>query len=222
MTGARDSGKLIPYVYYYVTYTETHFFVLYSVYHPRDWTDIPFLCSLDAHENDMEAVLITATRKPSGGFGGVIDAQTIWHTEVYDYTQGELLLNNNTVAKLFIEAKGHGIRAYRGSSDKDGSYIQYYYNSETAVSPDKESDNLPQTVHYNLIPLETSLWLQRNNPLTITGTALVGDNGDGSNKASSPWGWENGVICKNPAQYLKSKYGWTGFSTDYISDTPIK
>lgn len=31
MVSGRDSGKLIPYVYYYVTYTETHFFILYSV-----------------------------------------------------------------------------------------------------------------------------------------------------------------------------------------------
>ncbi len=222
MVSGRDAGKLIPYVYYYVTYTQTHFFILYSVYHPRDWTDIPFLCSLDSHENDMEAVLVTAVRKSNGGFGGVIDAQTIWHTEVRDYSADEILLQYPTRPKMFIEAKGHGIRAYRGSSDQDNSYIEYYYNAAQAVSPDKESDNLPQRIHYNLLPLETTLWLQRNNPQTITGTALVGDNGDGSNKASSPWGWENGMICKNPAQYLKDKYGWSNFSTEYISDRPIQ
>lgn len=222
MVSGRDSGKLIPYVYYYVTYTKTHFFILYSVYHPRDWTDIPFLCSRDSHENDMEAVLITANRKSNGGFGGVINAQTIWHTEIYDYNRNELRLKNSTTADMFIEAKGHGIRAFRGSSDIDDTYIRYYYNSAPAVSPDKDSGNLPQEVHYNLLPLETTLWLQRNNPETITRTALVGDNGNGSNKASAPWGWQNGVICKNPAQFLKDKYGWTDFSTDYISDTPIQ
>lgn len=222
MLSARNAGKLIPYVYYYVTYTETHFFILYSVYHPRDWTDIPFLCALDSHENDMEAVLITAIRKPSGGFGGVINAQTIWHSDIYDYTRGELLLKNKTVAGIFIEAKGHGMRAHRGSSDIDGSFIKYYYSTEPAVSPEEGSKNLPQGVHYNLLPLETTLWLQRNNPQTIKGTALVGNNGSGSNKASAPWGWENGMLCKNPAQYLKNKYGWSNFSTDYISDTPIQ
>ena len=222
MVSARNSGKLIPYVYYYVTYTETHFFILYSVYHPRDWTDIPFLCSLDTHENDFEAVLITANRKSNGGFGGVIDAQTIFHTEVLDYSRSELRLRNDTTAEMFIEAKGHGIRAFRGSSDTDDSYIRYYYNAAKAVSPDKDSKNLPQNVHYNLLPLETTLWLQRDNRETISGTALVGNNGDGSNRASAPWGWENGRICKNPAQYLKDKYGWTNFSTKYISDTPIQ
>ena len=222
MVSGRNSGQLIPYVYYYVTYTETHFFILYSVYHPRDWTDIPFLCALDSHENDMEAVLITANRKPSGGFGGVIDAQTIFHTEVLDYTREELLLNNTTVAKMFIEAKGHGMRRFNGSSDIDSSYIEYYYDAEPAVSPDRNANNSVQRINYNLVPLESTLWLQRNNPQTVTGTALVGNNGDGNNRASTPWGWEDGVLCKNPAQYLKDKYDWTDFSTTYISDTPIQ
>lgn len=170
----------------------------------------------------MEAVLITANRKSSGGFGGVIDAQTIWHTEIYDYDRNDLILNNTTVASMFIEAKGHGIRKFNGSSDTDSSYIKYYHDSKQAVSPDKNANNTQQTVNYNLLPLESTLWLQRNNPETVIGTALVGDNGDGSNKASTPWGWENGVLCKNPAQYLKDKYNWTDFSTDYISDTPIQ
>lgn len=223
MVSGRNSGQLAPYIYYYVTYTETHFFILYSVYHPRDWTDILFLCSLDSHENDMEAVLITAERNADGNFGSIINAQTIWHSDVYDYTNSELLIISNTnTSKFFIEAKGHGIRKMNGSSDKDGSYIEYYYDGAPAVTPDKDSDNLPQTVHYNLLALESTLWLQRNNPLTVTGTALVGNNGDGSNKASTPWGWENGVLCKNPAQYLKDKYSWTNFSTNYISDTPIQ
>ncbi len=222
MESARDNGKLIPYVYYYVTYTETHYFILYSVYHPRDWTDIPFLCSLDAHENDMEAALITAKRGANGEFKAVIDAQTIWHSDVFDYSRAELLMESPGRMQFFIEAKGHGIRSFRGSSDTDSTYIKYYFSENEAVSPDKESDNLPLTVHYNLLPLEETLWLQRDNPLTVIRTALVGDNGDGSNKASTPWGWENGVLCKNPAQYLINKYGWTNFSTDYISDTPIQ
>lgn len=222
MVDARSSGKLIPYVYYYTTYTNTHFFVLYSVYHPRDWTDIPFLCSLDTHENDMEAVLITAERNSDGSYGDIINAQTIWHTEVRDYNANEMLYTNNLKPKMFIEAKGHGMRAFEGSSDQDNSYIHYWQNRRTAVQPDADSNNLPQVITYELLALENTLWLQRNNPLTVTGTALVGDNGDGTNRASTPWGWENGVLCKNPAQYLKDRYGWSDFSTNYISDTPIQ
>jgi len=222
MVSGRDSGKLIPYVYYYVTYTETHFFILYSVYHPRDWTDIPFLCSLDTHENDMEAALITAEREEDGSYGDIIDVQTIFHSDVLDYAINEVTIESAERVEFFIEAKGHGIRAFSDSKGTDGSYIKYYYNAAQAVTPDKDSNNLPQDVNYNLLPLESTLWLQRDNPLTVTGTAFVGDNGDGSNRASTPWGWENGVLCKNPAQYLKDKYNWTNFSTDYISDTPIQ
>lgn len=222
MVSGRANNQLIPYVYHYVTYTETHFFILYSVYHPRDWTDIPFLCSLDTHENDMEAVLITAERNNDGGYGDIINAQTIWHTEIRDYNANEMLYTNKKKPKMFIEAKGHGIRAFEGSSDEDGSHIHYWQNRRTAVQPDKDLNNTKQVVTYQLLALENTLWLQRDNPLTVTGKALVGDNGDGSNKASTPWGWEDGVLCKNPAQYLKDKYGWSSFSTDYISDTPIQ
>ena len=222
MVSGRNKGQLIPYIYHYVTYTETHFFILYSVYHPRDWTDIPFLCSLDKHENDMEAVLITAERNSDGGYGDIINAQTIWHTETRDYNANEMLYTNNKKPKMFIEAKGHGIRAFEGSSDEDGSHIHYWQSKRTAVQPNRDLNNTKQVITYQLLALENTLWLQRNNPLTVTGKALVGDNGDGSNKASTPWGWEGGVLCKNPAQYLKDKYGWSNFSTDYISDTPIQ
>ena len=222
MVSGRSKGQLIPYVYHYVTYTETHFFILYSVYHPRDWTDIPFLCSLDAHENDMEAVLITAKRNSDGSYGDIINAQTIWHTEIRDYNANEMLYTNKKKTKMFIEAKGHGIRAFKGSSDEDGSHIHYWQSRRTAVQPNRDLNNTKQIITYQLLALENTLWLQRDNPLTVTGKALVGDNGDGSNKASTPWGWEGGVLCKNPAQYLKDKYGWSNFSTDYISDTPIQ
>lgn len=222
MVSARNSGKLLPYVYYYTTYTDTHFFILYSVYHPRDWTDIPFICSLDSHENDMEAVLITAKRNSNGSYGNIINAQTIWHTEIRDYNANEMLYTGNKKPKMFIEAKGHGIRAFRGNSDVDASYIHYWYNTRPVVQPNKDSNNSKQVITYQLLALESTLWLQRNNPLTVTGKALVGDNGNGSNKASTPWGWENGVLCKNPAQYLKNKYGWSNFSTNYESDRPIR
>ena len=150
----------------------------------------------------MEAVLITAERNSDGSYGDIINAQTIWHTEIRDYNANEMLYTNKRKPKMFIEAKGHGIRSFEGSSDQDGSYIHYWQNRRTAVQPDKDSKNLPQVVTYELLALENTLWLQRNNPLTVTRTALVGDNGDGSNRASTPWGWEDGVLCKDPAQYL--------------------
>lgn len=221
MVSGRDNGKLIPHVYYYVTYTETNYFILYSVYHPRDWTDVPFLCSLDSHENDMEGVLITANKGENGEFGEIINAQTIWHSSIYDYNKNEILLEGNQ-PQMFIEAKGHGMRAYKGSSDRDGSYIKYYFNGKPGMSPDKNSRNLPQNINYNLTSLSATLWQQRNNPLTFAGASFVGDNGNGSNRANAPWGWKGGTICTNPAKFLKDKYNWTNFSTTYTSDRPIR
>lgn len=63
--------KLIPYVYYSVVETHTHYFVLYAVYHPQDWesADTPWKHSRGPkwkqteHENDMEGALVIASKR---------------------------------------------------------------------------------------------------------------------------------------------------------------
>lgn len=52
--------RLVPEVYCSIVETRTHWILLYSVYHPRDWK------SVGGHENDMEHCQVVV-RKASGG-----------------------------------------------------------------------------------------------------------------------------------------------------------
>ena len=208
----RSQGDVKAKVYYTTNETSTHFFVMYSVFHPRDWTDIPFACRLDSHENDMEGVLICA-KKDGSNFGNVEYVSTIYHSERRNYRANEVLLSNKK-AQIFIQAKGHGIRKHNGSRDLDGTYIKYVFGS-SATQP---SDVYPNTSKYTLGNLDY-VWAQRNNSALFAGNSFRGDNGR-DNAANAPWAW--GDITNDPAKYVKNTFNLSNFSTSYVRTRPLR
>lgn len=198
-------------VYYTVNETETHFYVLYSVFHPRDWTDIPFICGLDSHENDMEGVLICA-RKNGNDFGDVEYASSIFHSDRRNYRANQLLFSRRRT-RMFIEAKGHGMRKYNGSSDEDGTFIKYVFGTRVT----QPSDSYPNTSRYSLTTLQ-NIWDQRNNTDLFAGNSFRGDNGR-DNAANAPWAW--GDIAKNPAVYINNTFN-SGLNTNYVRERQLQ
>jgi hypothetical protein len=69
----------LPFVYYSVTSTATHWYILYALYHPQDWSDTAFDTE---HENDLEGLLVIVYRDgtpisaPSGVTPGAAAAPT--------------------------------------------------------------------------------------------------------------------------------------------------
>jgi hypothetical protein len=98
-----DNMNLYPlkgYVYWGLTETDRHYFIYYSVYHPRDWChmNVPIWgtvrCDNDQHENDLEAILIVVDKYDTGpGFpnGRVVMMETRYHLDIITYA--------NTAAK---------------------------------------------------------------------------------------------------------------------------
>lgn len=209
LVSARAEGNIKGNIYYNFASTSTHWFILYSVYHPRDWTD--FWCSFDSHENDMEGILIVASRDADGqSFGNIEYASTIFHSSKYNYESQDLIFEDGRPV-FFIEAKGHGIRKYNGSDDKDGSYIEYNYTG-LAEQPSEYASDLPQNVSYDLMSLNDELYWQKDNPDLFVVNAFRGDNYR-DNAANAPWGW--GDFCTDPANYIKSAFNLSNFSTTY-------
>ncbi|HIA03573.1 MAG TPA: hypothetical protein EYN66_16980 [Myxococcales bacterium] len=122
--------KIRPYLYYGITVSETHYFLTYSQYHPRDWEAICLGLTGACHEGDMESVWIVAKRAESG-FGKVLFVRAHHHGETTtwsnDSTIGEKVnllsgidfedLEGSIAAKqgdsqshvrIFSEAHGHG------------------------------------------------------------------------------------------------------------------
>ncbi|UCH32373.1 MAG: hypothetical protein JSV05_03060 [Candidatus Bathyarchaeota archaeon] len=122
------SYDLKAYIYFSVVETETHWFIGYYDFHPRDWTHL--WSPADCHENDMEGVLLVITK--TGDYGSLLLMETEAHNHIYQYSnealadgtdnidgdveseylstpasQGGTLWNYHPL--VFVEDQGHGV-----------------------------------------------------------------------------------------------------------------
>ncbi|HKE59574.1 MAG TPA: hypothetical protein VKB46_22845 [Pyrinomonadaceae bacterium] len=145
-----DQFPLKAYIYYSVTETSSHYFIHYTVFHPRDYkggevkgtilselireaakkgrqydpTGLSGEAAL-AHENDMEGCLLVVT-KVGDGKGRLTFVETLHHNTFSHYVVGEAAEGFTAVQAedehplLYIEPKGHGIEAYDGDQKQTG------------------------------------------------------------------------------------------------------
>ena len=90
-------------VYYWVVETQTHWFIGYGFFHPRDWGESEIIqCTADqgvtqlgCHENDMEGALITVRKSSLRPYGDFLSMETIAHSDILsfkDYQQSPSVL----------------------------------------------------------------------------------------------------------------------------------
>jgi hypothetical protein len=178
----QPTGDLSAYVYYSVIESETHWFLFYSLFHPRDYTYEDCRTSGGCHENDL--------------FGMPKALETLAHNAIYLYifddTVGGNFLDVTAVATLegdhpvvWVEALGHGIYGHRGT----GSLINPYLFRGGVVI-------------YRLgEPIYTTLWARRDDvgdgrtfdgPFVYRGEVLpMAIDGDdfATDRANTPWGY---------------------------------
>jgi hypothetical protein len=177
-----------------------------------------------AHENDMEGCLVVAAKSGEDpARARVVYVETLAHDRFQKYARV-----GNTAAfdpyssasglpHLYVEPKGHGVRAY--SDSNDGSQVRglliYRYAGR---AEDAESAGERGEVGYDLLPLYTTLWPRarrganetfgvardfgalnayafaggkasgRSVKLGKLGAAFLGKVG-AANAARPPWGW---------------------------------
>ncbi|WP_196427268.1 hypothetical protein [Paenibacillus woosongensis] len=233
-----DPGRLKGTAYYSIVETTTHWFILYAFYHPRDWTDFPFF-GLDEHENDLEGVL-TVVRKDGTEYGRLEAMVTVFHKDFYSfkpsdstYTNGQETIDgavrylnydgmNHPVT--FQEAKGHGIKAWDGTSYANTDVIYYYPSRDVAGVPKGGND---RDVKYKLVDIfaPNGMWDHRFDPKTFSSWgAFNGNNGTGG--ANAPWAWDDkddggqlkgGELATDPAKLISIYFGNLGsFSREYV------
>ncbi|HCT81495.1 MAG TPA: hypothetical protein DGT23_33970 [Micromonosporaceae bacterium] len=230
-------SRMIGTVYYSVVETSTHWHLVYSFYHPRDWEDFPDPFSQFTHENDMEGVLLVV-RKDGSEFGKFEAMVTVAHTDFYSYippgspyTSGRENIDGTIVMQsyggvsrptTFQEAKGHGIYRWNGSDPGDAVV---YYPTGTGEVPSNGNDRF---VGYRLVNTfaTSGLWAHRNDSLTFAGWGTFrGDNGK-DNAANTAWGWDDGndgsdlqrgLLATDPARLVSIYFGNEGtFSLGYL------
>ena len=162
----RGNGQWPATVYYSVVESCTHWFISYSFYHPRDWSDTAFD---QEHENDLEGAIISV-RKDGTPFGTMEGMITVFHTDFFAFTPAGSPYRNGhetidgTVSfevdngisrmKTVQEAKGHGLKAwpyasnFNGAANQDG--VVYYPTLGAAGHPLSGND---RHVNYRLVDL---------------------------------------------------------------------
>lgn len=228
-----NMSRLTGAVYYSVVETATHWFVGYSFFHPRDWSDAPDPFSLYTHENDMEGVLVVVRR--NGSQYGALEAMvTVAHSDFYSYTpvgspytsgretiDGTLLLQTvDGIARPTTrqEAKGHGAYAWNGGGFPGGDGVVYFPSAGVGEVPSGGND---RSVAYRLVNVFASggLWARRNDAITFAGFGTFrGDNGK-DNAANAPWGWDDGndgsdlprgLLATDPAKLVAAYFANEG------------
>jgi len=229
-------------VYYSVVETSTHWYLVYSFFHPRDWVDYPDPFNLDHHENDMEGALMIV-RKDGSTYGKLEGMVTVFHTNFYSFTppgsplrngqediDGSVIMadyDGSQHPTTFQEAKGHGLKAWNGSGFPGGDGVVYYPSRTTAEVPAGGND---QSVQYQLVDAFAGggLWAHRNDSLTFASWGTFrGDNGK-DNAANAAWGWDDGddgnvlrgEMATDPAKLVSIYFSNLGdFSAAYLRNT---
>ena len=167
-----QSGSSKAFVYYAVMETETHWFLIYNFFHPRDYSD--FCVASSCHENDNEGLILTV-RKDSTKFGKLEVMETLAHNNIYSFTNnsaikkgvhdidGKIEFHENTHPIIFIEAGGHGIfsSSYK-SSIFDAAKMEFKQNTGVTYVYGKKSESPTyandRNVSYALLPIYDEWW----------------------------------------------------------------
>jgi len=208
--------EAVAHAYYSVVLTESHAFIVYSFYHPRDWDDMGIGAA--SHENDVEGLLAVVElpgRVGSVGFdygdmGELKAIVTVFHHDFYSYNNrivpsaeqfrardedidGEIHFEEYDGDKHPVtaqEAEGHGLKAWPQVRIEGGDGIVYYPVASGAQEPEGPND---RHAEYNLVDVfaEDGLWERRYDPDTFASFGVFLGDTHGQNKANAPWNWDD-------------------------------
>ncbi len=168
-----ETGSSQAFVYYAAMETATHWFLIYNVFHPRDYSDKCVAGS--CHENDNEGLILTV-KKDGSEFGQLQVLESLAHNNVYAAVlddrikngvhgvEGRIELHDGSHPIAFIESGGHGI--YPGASRKHSRFSQGKFSIGTGITyvykgvaerPKHADDKL---VGYELLPIYNHWWLR--------------------------------------------------------------
>ena len=229
-----------PSTYFSVRETETHYFIEYDFYYPRD--DGPI--TLEKHENDLEGCILVI-RKSSTGYGTLQLIETQAHNHWYQYSNdtsiidgsenidGPIILDGYRPC-LYISANGigkdagHGVQAYDGRQANGGDGIVFRFVSGVSVMPSVTDGSYIHSYDYALVPMD-ELWDRRHDTGGMGHTYndwghFYGDTYTNSS-CTLPWIKDDpddgpvyaGVYWSDPAFFIDTHLNGLGpFSHNYI------
>jgi len=173
-----DDFELPAYVYFDVKETKSHYFIMYALFHPRDYARIcfPIIC----HENDLEAVTLVINKltRPIK----IEYVQSLAHDRIRTFPVEDINCDSSPII-FFVEPGGHGIHplnpdklspekkelplkkvcTLKNTTIPEKKWLKYHIGS----SSDLFLDSSGQVLSYQLLPIQTELW-SRKKELPIT------------------------------------------------------
>lgn len=201
-------------VYRSVVESETHWFIVYAFYHPRDW--VKKFEIETAHENDMEGVLLVVERPQTGEeetYGTAKAMITVAHHDFFSYVPEDsdwmngpkhslLHPRENIDGVLTMEnfdghphpvtcqqARGHGCKA-------DNQYpvtppaVRYQPSASESGEPAHNDDRAVPFVLANMFDAD-GLWEKQKSSEFFTTFGVFRGNTYGQDKAHAPWRWDD-------------------------------
>lgn len=152
-------GTAVPaYAYGGAVLTETHAYLTYSLFYPRDWERpicLPYVC----HENDLENVLVVVRR---GGEGELQLVETKTHRDFVGRTPRGLALEGGRPL-LRVEAYGHGTHACApgeaACAPGQGRIVYTPGRAAGVPPPEPRGERVP----YALLSMRDTLWQHRDS-----------------------------------------------------------
>ena len=216
------AGSSQAYVYYAAAETETHWFLIYNFFHPRDYS--ASCVGGTCHENDNEGLILTIFK--DGTCSGRLQVmETLAHNNIYSYradkrvknrahkVDGKIEFYQETHPVVFIESGGHGVY---GSTDRHSKFslrrdefrettgVTYIFGSR-AGQPRHGSD---REVSYELLPILDHWWRRGEDDAgTFAGDFRYQPHGKrpAASRASLPAAFNGRKFGKNKA---KPFWGW--------------
>lgn len=161
--------ELVPTVYYSFAETETHLFLTYHLYHPRDWSTI-MLGAQDTHEGDGESVQVVVEKANMTPV--LVTAQAHYAASSYAAYPGPIASGRETLRgdfeihvghpRVYVEQGGHAIY---GTKDpraanrlaKPGDPVLVYRPAEEAETPAEPTMPYGGEHAYRLVSLHAFL-----------------------------------------------------------------
>ncbi len=247
--------------HFFIVYAVYHVLDWWKRYEPQNLYDF-IRDQLDEHVHDMEGALFVVTKEPRGLVDGVV---TVSHNNFYLYTVPkrpfgvdqarrayqdslEVVKFNETVdghiwldratdrVKLYIQARGHGIRGDH-SGWGGGEEIWYYSPAQEEADAGTLDGEVPEntrSLDYELedISVAGGLWEHRFRRQVFRqkesgrwGFVYRKENGERHGGAANPpWSWNDhndtspiGEIATDPAAFIvRYAQGWGPVSTQYL------
>ncbi|OIJ68645.1 hypothetical protein WN71_007020 [Streptomyces mangrovisoli] len=203
---------LAAHVYYSVVQTPSFTYLLYTYFHPRDWSDgvlDNYQEDLSEHENDSEGALVVVANDGST-YGKLEAAITVAHSNFYswvpdgsDFTSGQESVDGTLPLKSDPHGDGHGRPFITQQPNTHAAWAEgylsrerseyasgdgvVYYPGSTAEVPDSAND---RDVQYTLTDIFASNGMWANRGLTSLFATTNNFAGDDS---GNPYGAKCGA-----------------------------